>query len=342
MLSADSAADGREWHISVNVCTYNRHTLLRQALESLLAQQLDDDIRYEVIVVDNNSTDETRQVVDEFIGRGHHHVRYLFERQQGLSYARNAAVAAARAPIVAFTDDDVRVPPAWVQTIKRSLDRHPEVDCVGGKIVPVWPAPPPVWLTKRHWGPLAIVDYGNQPFYVSARNRLCLLTANMAIRKEALDQIGRFRPQLQRVRNRIGSMEDHELLLRLWKVHRQGMYIPELVAASEVEVDRLSKAYHRRWHFGHGYFYALARLEDMERSRIGSFIGVPAHLYRRAAVDAARWLGNVVRGNLDRAFDYEVALQFFAGFLKRRYKDVLTPRKAVDAGENPQECRSYD
>jgi hypothetical protein len=163
----------------------------------------------------------------------------------------------------------------------------------------------------------------------------------MAIRKDVLEGIGRFRPQLQRVRNRIGSMEDHELLIRLWNVQRQGMYIPELVAASEVAADRLSKEYHRRWHFGHGYFYAVARLEDMERSRIGSFIGVPAHLYKRAALDAARWLGNMVRGNLDRAFDYEVALQFFAGFLRRRYKDVLTVRPAVDVEEAPQDRRSY-
>jgi glycosyltransferase involved in cell wall biosynthesis len=324
MPSVEIAPDGREWHVSVNVCTYNRHRLLREALEGLLAQQLDDAIRYEVIVVDNNSTDETRQVVDEFIGRGHDRLRYVFEQQQGLSYARNAAVEASRAPIVAFTDDDVRVPPTWVQTIKRTLDRHPEVDCVGGKIMPLWPAPPPVWLTERHWAPLAIVDYGDLPFYVSTHKRLCLLTANMAIRKEVLEGIGRFRPELQRVQNRVGSMEDHELLMRLWKSQRQGMYVPELVVAAHIEIDRLAKAYHRRWHFGHGYFYAVARLEEMERSKLGCFIGVPAHLYRQAALDAARWLGSVVRGRLNRAFDYEVALRFFAGFLRRRYTDVLT------------------
>jgi glycosyltransferase involved in cell wall biosynthesis len=324
MPSVDIAPDGHECHVSVNVCTYNRHRLLRQALESLLAQQLDETIRYEVIVVDNNSTDETRQVVDEFIGRGHGHLRYLFEQRQGLSYARNAAVAAARAPIVAFTDDDVRVAPTWVQTIKRALDHHPEVDCVGGKIVPRWPAPPPVWLTGRHWAPLAIVDYGDQPFYVSRQNQLCLLTANMAIRNEVLKGIGRFRPQVQRVKNGVGSMEDHELLIRLWKDHRQGMYVPELVVASDIAIDRMAKTYHRRWHFGHGYFYAVARVESMERSRLGCFIGVPAHLYKRAALDTARWLGSIVRGNLNRAFDYEVALRFFAGFLRRRYSDFLT------------------
>ena len=324
MPSADIVRDGREWHVSVNVCTYNRHRLLRHALESLLAQQLDDTVRYEIIVVDNNSTDETRQVVDEFIGRGYHHLRYLFEQRQGLSYARNTAVEAARAPILAFTDDDVLVAPTWVQTIKRELDRHPEVDCVGGKIVPRWPAPPPVWLTERHWAPLGIVDYGDRPFYVSTQNQLCLLTANMAIRKDVLEGIGRFRPQLQRVQDRVGSMEDHELLVRLWRRQRKGLYVPGLVVAADIAIDRLAKRYHRRWHFGHGYFYAIAHLEYMERSQLKNFLGVPAHLYKRAALDAARWLGTVIRGNLDRAFDFEVALRFFAGFLKRRYADVLT------------------
>jgi len=324
MPSADIAPDDREWHVSVNVCTYNRHQLLRQLLESLLEQRLDDAIRYEVIVVDNNSTDETRQVVDEFIGRGHNHLRYIFEQRQGLSYARNTAVEAARAPIVAFTDDDVRVAPTWVQTIKRTLDHHPEVDCVGGKIVPCWPAPPPVWLTERHWGPLAIVDFGDRPFYVSIHNQLCLLTANMAIRKDVLERIGRFRPQLQRVQNQVGSMEDHELLLRLWRGQGQGMYVPELVVDADITIDRLAKTYHRRWHFGHGSFYAMGRLEHMERSQLGTFIGVPAHLYKRAVLDAVQWLGNVVCGNWDRAFDHEIALRFFAGFLRRRCTDVLT------------------
>jgi len=324
MPSADIARDGREWHVSVCVCTYNRHRLLRQALESLLAQRLDDDaIRYEVIVVDNNSTDETRQVVDEFIGRGHDHLRYVFEQRQGVSHARNTAVEAAQAPIVAFTDDDVRVAPTWVQMIKRSLDRHPEVDFVGGKIMPCWPAPPPVWLTERHWAPLAILDYGDRPFYVTTQNQLCLLTANIAFRKDALSGIGRFQPELQRVQNQVGSMEDHELLTRFWSGQRQGMYVPGVVVEADIATDRLAKTYHRRWHFWQGYFWAIARLEHMERSQLGRFFGVPAHLYKRAAFDALRWLGSVVRGNLDRAFDHEIALRFFAGFLRRRFTDVL-------------------
>jgi cellulose synthase/poly-beta-1,6-N-acetylglucosamine synthase-like glycosyltransferase len=231
------------------------------------------------------------------------------------------AVLAARAPILAFTDDDVQVKPDWVATVKRTLDRHPEVDCVGGKVLPRWTSPRPSWLTDEHWAPLGIVDYGDQPFYVNAENRLCLLGANLAIRKDALERIGSFQPDLQRVQNRVGSMEDHELLVRLWKAHRQGLYTPELVVTAEVVSDRLSKQYHRRWRMGHGHFHAMARLEEMERSQCGWLFDVPAHVYRRAAFDALGWLGSLARGNLTRAFAYEVSLWFFAGFFSKRYQD---------------------
>ena len=307
--------------VSVNICTYNRCSMLGMALESVLSQQMQEGLRYEVIVVDNNSTDETRQLVESVIARGHENLRYLFEGRQGLSYARNAAVVAARAPILAFTDDDVRVEPDWVETIKVMLDRHPEVDCVGGKVLPRWISRRPSWLTSEHWAPLGIVDYGPQPFYVNAEHRLCLLTANMAIRKDALERVGSFQPALQRVQNRVGSMEDHELQVRLWDDHRQGLYAPELIVTSPVVAERLSKKYHRRWRLGHGHFYAMARLEEMERSQSGWLFGVSAHMYRRAALDALGWLGNLVRGNLTRAFAYEIRLFFFAGFFTERYRD---------------------
>jgi Glycosyltransferases involved in cell wall biogenesis len=91
-----------ECDVSVNICTYNRQQLLQTALESVLSQQADG-LRYEVVVVDNNSTDDTRQLIQSFIARGATNLQYVFEARQGLSYARNAGVAAARSPIVAFT-----------------------------------------------------------------------------------------------------------------------------------------------------------------------------------------------------------------------------------------------
>lgn len=318
---ANETLQPETYDVSVNVCTYNRHELLRDALESILNNQLDDGVRFEIVVVDNNSTDQTRQVIESFIERGNTNVRYLFEGRQGLSYARNAGIALARSNIVAFTDDDVQVGSDWVATIKRSFDSHPEVDCVGGRVLPSWSSPPPSWLTAKHWSPVALADYGDQPFYVNAGNRRCLITANMAFRKDALERIGKFHPHLQRVQDSIGSMEDHELLVRLWRENGQGLYLPQLVVRAHVVAERLTKRYHRRWHFGHGRFYALARLEEMEGSRWGRLFDVPAHMYKQAAAAAVAWLGRLLKGDRDGAFVHETKLLFFAGFLRRRYEE---------------------
>jgi glycosyltransferase involved in cell wall biosynthesis len=306
------------WDVSVSICTYNRCNALRDALESVLSQQ-SDGIRYEVIVVDNNSTDETRAVVEGFL-REHTNLRYIFERRQGLSYARNTAVSDARGPLLAFTDDDVRVAPDWVATVKRVFDNQPEVAWIGGKVLPRWPFPPPSWLTREQWSPLAIVNHGDQPIYTSRQHQLCLIGANLAVRKDVLDQFGGFQPDLQRVRDSIGSMEDHELQLRLWNANLQGLYVPELVVISDVSADRLLKTYHRRWHFGHGRFHSAARIEEFEHSNVGWLFGVSSHLYRSALRDALGWLGCVIVGDFTRAFTYETKLRFFAGFWSGRHK----------------------
>jgi glycosyltransferase involved in cell wall biosynthesis len=324
------------WDVTVTICSYNRCAMLRHALEGVLSQDVQDGLRYEVIVVDNNSTDATPQVVESFIARGYDNLRYVFEERQGVSFARNTAVAQARAPIVAFTDDDVQVPGNWVATLKRSLDSHPEVDWVGGKVLPRWPRRPPSWLTRDHWAPLAIVDYGDQDFYTDLGRPICLITASLAIRREAVARVGGFRPEVggvggvgssvQRMKSFVGSMEDHELQVRLWKAHRRGLYDPQLVVTSDVSTDRLSKAYHRRWHFGHGHFYAVARLHEMEHSTSGRLFGVATHVYKRAVRDAVGWCASLARANFARALTYEGRLCFFAGFFARHYRDFVDHR----------------
>ena len=123
-----------------------------------------------------------------------------------------------------------------------------------------------------------------------------------------LEQFGGFRPDVQRVQDSVGSMEDHELQIRFWKAGRHGLYVPDLVVMSDVSVNRLMKKSHRRWHLGHGHFYAMARLEEWEHSSVGWLFGVSSHIYKRAVVEAFRWLGCVARGNLHGAFTHETNL----------------------------------
>jgi glucosyl-dolichyl phosphate glucuronosyltransferase len=311
----------------VVVSTYNRAHVLRNTLHSL-ARQEGGDLSYEVIIVDNNSTDATRQVVEDFVAEGGGTtVRYVFEPKQGVSYGRNAGILAAKGSIIAFTDDDVAVAPNWVETIARLLEEHPDAACVGGRVFPQWDRPVPRWLTREHWGPLALLDYGESAFYVNASRRLCLITANVAFRREVFDRVGFFSPHVQTFK-RVAATEDHELLLRLWRKGGQGFYAPELTAATAVVPERLTKTYHRTWHYRHGRFLALMRDDDFERSRVGQLFGVPAHVYRQAVAELGHFLFVLLRRGPDAAFVHETRLWSLLGFLQARWKEPSRP----DAG----------
>jgi glucosyl-dolichyl phosphate glucuronosyltransferase len=315
--------------VSVVISTYNRCDLLGRALESLEHQE-PADLSYEVLVVDNNSTDETRGIALRFIEKNPGKFRYIFEPKQGLSYARNAGIARARAEIVAFTDDDVRVANDWVSRIKGGFTAEPQADFLGGKVLPQWNGVPPEWLTRAHWAPLALLDYGDEPFCVDADRPLCLVGANFAFRKRAFEYVGLFRADFQRIKNGLGSLEDHELLLRLWQAGRNGIYLPDLTVTAEIQPDRLRKAYHRQWHTGHGRFHAVLRSELLERSRLGKICGVPAHLYRRALTDAVRWTISQLLGRKHQAFGYEVRMRFFAGFAAKRWQEFFTFKRSLE------------
>src|SRR6476469_8906505 len=122
--------------VSVVVATYNRCDTVRVTIESLMNQERAG-FEYEVIVVDNNSTDDTRRTIDDLRNKpGYENLYYFFEEQQGVSYARNRGIAAARAPVLAFTDDDIRPANDWVRSINDAFIRFPQADCIGGKVLP--------------------------------------------------------------------------------------------------------------------------------------------------------------------------------------------------------------
>lgn len=304
--------------VSVVISTYNRAALLPAALQNVLDLRGEVADTLELIVVDNNSSDDTRKVIADIQARDPR-VRYVFEPQQGSSYGRNAGIRAARAPIVAFTDDDVRTSPDWIEAIVRAFHEHPDAAAVGGRVLPMWSSPPPAWLTREHWAPLALVDYGDRPFVVSADRPVCLVTANAAFRRDVFDAVGGFAPEFQLdSRGILGSVEDQELQLRVTRAGLPIVYDPRIIVHAEVQPSRLQRVYHRRWHAGHGYFYALLRFEQMDATRTGRLFGVPAHLYRQALEDVIGWTRAKAAGDREAAFRRELRLRFFHGFFRTR------------------------
>jgi glycosyltransferase involved in cell wall biosynthesis len=285
--------------VSVLLATYNRACRLSTAVAALLDQI--GNVDFEVIVIDNNSTDDTAAVVARMAATSAR-IRYVFEPRQGKSHALNTGLALARGAILAFTDDDVRVAPDWVLQFHRSYGMHPDVDYIGGRVLPEWPAPPPKWLTTAHWSPLALQDYGDDLQTVGPHRAVCLIGANIAYRRHVFERVGGFTPALGRTGDGIGSTEDHDLQLRMWRAGLRGLYDPSIVVHAEVTPDRLTREYHQRWHRGHGHHCALMRLRELVPADLGpmsepagivTLFGTPAFVYLEVPHNAYQWLRSV-------------------------------------------------
>jgi GT2 family glycosyltransferase len=317
-VNGSSASGGAAGPVcSVIIPTRNRCASLQQTLNHVLAQRVDRP--FETVVVDNGSTDDTAAVTRECCVR-QKTVRYVFEPTPGPAAARNAGVAASRAALIVFTDDDIRPDEAWLQTLVEAAAGHPDIDGFGGRILPSWPHPPPAWLTRRHWtGALALQDYGDHPVAIDADRPLSLATANLAIRRTAFDAIGGFRADFL-------FAEDTELLLRLWRDGRRCLYTPAAVVTADIDPERMTKAYHRRWHRRNGTWAARMRLEESldASGRLRDpvpgpqLFNVPACLYRQWLLMSARWLTAAIRGQRSLAFEFEKQLWQQTTYIRTR------------------------
>ena len=180
--------------ITVVLCTYNRSRRLVQALEGAAALQLPSSLAWDVLVVDNNSRDDTPEVVRTFIKRYTGRFRYLFEPEPGKSHALNAGIGAAGSDILAFLDDDVTVEPEWLHNLTASLHDGRWAGA-GGRIVPRWDTAPPPWLPRGDrycLAPLVSFDLGMEAGPISEPP----FGTNMAFRKEMFEKHGGFRTDL--------------------------------------------------------------------------------------------------------------------------------------------------
>jgi glycosyltransferase involved in cell wall biosynthesis len=322
----------------VVVSTYNRAPQLRAALDALLTQS--GDIPYEVIVVDNNSTDDTSAVVASLADSAGGRLRYTFEPRQGLSHGRNSGIASCDAPLIALTDDDVCVARDWILQIRRTFDAHPTIDYIGGRVLPRWQAPPPEWLTTAHWAPLALQDYGPEPFVTGRDRAICLVGASLAFRRQVFDVVGPFSPALGRIKDGIGSTEDHDMQLRTWRAGMRGLYAPAVLSFADVTADRMVRAYHRRWHRGHGRHCAHMRLRELVPADLGpmsepadivTLFGSPAFVYADLPRNAYRWMMALCRRQ--DSFFYANQFRHVWNYIKTRYKTFMASETRSTSAE---------
>jgi len=318
---------------SIVIATYNRARTLAETLNSLAALRPSGD--WEVIVVDNNSPDHTRAVVEHASAAFPAPLRYAFERAQGRSAALNKAFSLASGDIVVTTDDDVRVAADWLDRIESGLDTL-HCDYVGGRVLPLWESEPPRWLPRTNgqlWAVIALLDYGSAPVRYGSR---VPLGVNMAIRRAALERVGGFDPRIGRKAGTLLGQEVREWCLRAHAAGIVGYYVPDIVVQHLIPPDRLTKKYFRRWFYWRGISRAMLYAEtglDMEKpeesrldySRVPHVAGVPRYMFRSALSAAADSVAAALKGDAVASFERELWLWFFAGVVKQRWKDRQRP-----------------
>ena len=249
---------------SIVIATYKRAALLKDTLESL--SHLTPRAPWEVIVVDNNSPDDTREVVEAAIPTFPVPLRYVFEKEQGRSAALNCGFRIAEGEIIVTTDDDVRVEPDWLDHIEFGLATK-QCDYVGGRVMPMWESEPPRWIPRtngRMWAVIALLDYGPEPIRFGAR---VPLGVNMAMRREAIERVGGFDTSIGRKAGTLLGQEVRDWCMRAHAAGLVGYYIPTMVVRHLIPTDRLNKEYFRRWFYWRGISRAMmyARTgKDME------------------------------------------------------------------------------
>ncbi len=291
--------------ISAVICTYNRSESLRHTVIALKNQAVPAGVTLEIIVVDNNSTDDTRQVVGREAQGSVWPIRYVFESRQGLCYARNTGIQQANGELIIFTDDDVLPQANWIQALSDAFVRY-EADSVGGKILPLWIHEPPAWLMapecrKTVWGALALLDRGPNVLIGGPKDANLIYGANMAFRKAALQQVGMFRTDLGPQGTQLLRGDDTDMVGRFLKAGKRMVYTPHAVVYHRVPVHRMRLSYLRRWKMQGGQTAAL-----LLRSTFGASPRLPKWLLRECAVNGARALWAYVTGQRHRGIGYEL------------------------------------
>ncbi len=301
--------------IAVILCTYNRSQFLARALESVARSEVPESVHWEVLVVDNNSRDETRSVVEEFCRRDPSRFRYLFEPKQGKSYALNSGCQAANADVLAFMDDDVEVDPHWLHNLTVPFTCGEWVG-TGGCILPERGFVPLRWMDVRdRYGlaPLAMFDLGDEP----GELRESPFGTNMAFRKEMFAKHGGFRTDLgpqsgSEIRN-----EDSEFGSRLLAAGERLWYQPTAVVYHAIPQDRVRKKYFQSWWFGKG----RGDIREMGTSKKAEWSvgGVPLYLLRRLAVWTLRF---TISTHEPERFSSKLKVCWLAGMIRERYEQA--------------------
>ncbi len=278
--------------ISVIVCTYNRSKRLNRMMESFFGQEGLQGIDYELIIVDNNSEDDTRFIADRFMQLGT--VHYILEEKVGQNIARNRGVVEAQGDIVAFLGDHVVVDSNWLSCLQRCYEET-GAEVVGGRIELVFEKSKPVWLGRFFESCLSRVDLGNKRRKIIFGEKLSGL--NLSMLRSVHQSAGGFNENLGRNGNRFIAGEETDLIRRIGSLKKKIIYDPSVKVKHIIDSGLLDWNYFAAHAIGDGSALALIELRrdwPYQILRVGNAFRV----YVKAVSD-------LIRINLSKASAYE-------------------------------------
>ncbi len=321
--------------LDVIIPTYNRQDLLPRTLQSLLEADVPPALNVRVTVVDNNSTDQTRQLVEQWMNRFNGRLHYQFESTQGRSSALNKGILSTQGELLGMVDDDEEIDRGWFKTIYAAF-KDDEVDFIGGPYYPRWGAPCPEWLPKKYAGVIGWVDGGTEvrPFNESYPG--ILMGGNAVLRRRIVNRVGLYLPSLGRTDKHLLAGEDEDMYQRLLGAGARGFYLPDLIIYHYIPPQRLTKRYFRQWCFWRGVSIGFLSRDAKQATPVKQLGGVPRYLYGDALRGLMKRLKAVCRlkENSEQGFAGELAVWDLAGFFygKHFYEPAASRKAANELG----------
>ena len=265
------------------ICTYNRAKYIGPLLESIAANDLAKE-EYEILLVDNNCTDNTREVCETF-AETHKDVtfRYVVESEQGLSAARNKGIHEAKGDVIVYIDDDALVDSWYLRTVAEYMSAHKEIDAIGGPIIPLYEeTEEPKWMTRYTKELLCGYLYfgeAERPFpgdrYPGG--------GNAAYRANVFEKVGLFDTALGRKGNSLMGAEEKDIFDKMKAQGMRFMYLPKMILHHIIPQKKLEK----------DYFDRLTLQMGMSERQRTLAIGREKYI-KRLLKEAVKWCGTLV------------------------------------------------
>ncbi len=239
------------FRFSIIICTYNREKYIFQVLESIARQEYPKE-KYEIVLVNNNSTDKTENICREFQEKYPDvHFHYCVEKAQGLSHARNRGIQESKGELLVYVDDDATVFPKYLQSYDDFFNTHPEEIAAGGPIIPYYEVIPPVWLS--HYTKALLTGYlyngeKTKPF----KNEKFPGGGNACYGKSVFETFGMFNPELGRKGSGLIGAEEKDLFNRLFSAGRRVWYVPQAGIYHIIPETKLTEEYLKKLSYSIG------------------------------------------------------------------------------------------